>query len=214
MIQETEWKRLFERAHLTMEENKDYLCELDRPLGDGDHGVTMSMGWKAVSENIREELEGENDCGKIASTSGRTFLSAVGSSVGPLYASGFMEGAKRIKQKNDLSDEDLRQFWLGFINGVQKRSGADSGDKTMMDVLYPIQKVLNDETIPVESRFEHALWAAEQGMEATKHMISHKGRSSRLGERSLGFQDPGATSMFLLFSTFVTQATESRNAHL
>lgn len=214
MMTQNEWKSFFENAYLSMEENKDYLCELDRSLGDGDHGVTMSIGWKAIEEHIHLLLENEKDCGKIAAKSGRAFLSAVGSSVGPLYASGFIEGAKSIKGKEELTPMDLQQFWLGFIEGVEKRSLAKQGDKTMMDVLYPVKEALKDENLSMASRFEQAVKAAEQGMKATKDMASQKGRSSRLGDRSIGFQDPGATSMFLIFSAFVKQMLVSENARL
>ncbi|WP_298787567.1 dihydroxyacetone kinase subunit DhaL [uncultured Marinococcus sp.] len=205
-MQAEEWKNYFESAHIVLEENKTYLCELDRALGDGDHGITMSIGWKAVQEALHSKLADETDCGKIAMTAGRSFLSAVGSSVGPLYASGFMAGAKAVKNKTELSMEDMRQFWIEFTNGVQERSQAEPGDKTMVDVLYPVQEALQSEDGTVEKKFEQASQAAKDGMEATREMSSQKGRSSRLGERSIGHQDPGATSMQLLFSTFVTEA--------
>src|SRR5690554_6069169 len=108
----------FKQVVEVMEEKRDYLCELDRKLGDGDHGVTMSIGWQAINEQLTNELAEETDCGKISSTIGMTFLNAVGSSVGPLYATGFLRGAKVLKNKSVLTGRDLTEFWIAFGKGV------------------------------------------------------------------------------------------------
>lgn len=190
-----------------IEEEKDYLCELDRKLGDGDHGVTMSIGFQAVNEKLNNELADEEDCGKLNITIGKTFLSAVGSSVGPLYATGFMRGAKLIKGKSVLNDKDLAEFWIAFGKGVKERGQAEVGDKTMIDTLDPFVNTLETNFAKTEdflSAFNEAVNAAEKGMESTKELISKKGRSSRLAERSIGAQDPGATSSYLILSTFLT----------
>jgi len=189
-----------------IEEQKDYLCELDRKIGDGDHGITMSIGWQAVKEQLEGPLAEEEDCFKVSSTAGRTFLSAVGSSVGPLYATGFMRGAKVIKEKEVLNDEVWKDFWVAFVDGVQERGQAELGDKTMMDALIPARETLiaefNKEANFVVA-FEKAVIAAKEGAESTKDLLSKRGRSSRLGERSIGVQDPGATSVSLIMEQFL-----------
>ncbi|PLT33726.1 dihydroxyacetone kinase subunit DhaL [Bacillus sp. V5-8f] len=188
-----------------IEENKDYLSELDRKIGDGDHGVTMSIGWQAINEKLQNELLNEEDCSKISVSAGRTFLSAVGSSVGPLYATGFLRGAKAIQNKKELTDENLKDFWIAFILGVQERGQAEIGDKTMIDTLLPAKKELELQyglTGNLYESFLKALTVAKKGMESTKEMLSKRGRSSRLGERSIGNQDPGATSAYLILLTF------------
>ncbi|MQR87027.1 dihydroxyacetone kinase subunit L [Bacillus megaterium] len=190
-----------------MEENKDYLSELDRKLGDGDHGVTMSIGWQAINEKLEAELQSEKDCGKICITAGRTFLSAVGSSVGPLYATGFLRGGKVFQNKSELTDKDLKDFWVAFIEGVKDRGKAEVGDKTMIDTFQPALESLTsnfDKTNDFSSAFLQAVSDGEEGMKSTKDLLSKRGRSSRLGERSLGCQDPGATSAFLILSSFLT----------
>lgn len=190
-----------------MEENKEYLSELDRKLGDGDHGVTMSIGWQAIDEKLNEELVTEEDCGKICITAGRTFLSAVGSSVGPLYATGFLRGAKVFQNKTELTGEDLKDFWVAFIDGIKERGGAEVGDKTMIDTLHPASETLKstfDKTNDFVTSFTESVASAKKGMESTKDLLSKRGRSSRLGERSLGNQDPGATSAYLIVETFLT----------
>ncbi|MBZ5751362.1 dihydroxyacetone kinase subunit DhaL [Metabacillus rhizolycopersici] len=190
-----------------MEDNKEYLSELDRKLGDGDHGVTMSIGWQAIDEKLNEELVAEEDCGKICITTGRTFLSAVGSSVGPLYATGFLRGAKVFQNKTELTGEDLKDFWVAFIEGIKERGGAEVGDKTMIDTLYPALESLKsnfEKEQDFVNAFTESVAAAHKGMESTKDLLSKRGRSSRLGERSLGNQDPGATSAYLILETFLT----------
>jgi phosphoenolpyruvate---glycerone phosphotransferase subunit DhaL len=191
-----------------IEKEKDYLCELDRKIGDGDHGVTMSVGWRAINEQLNNQLADETDCGKISTTVGMTFLNAVGSSVGPLYATGFMRAGKVVKGKTELNENDLAEYWIAFVNGVKERGKADIGDKTMMDTLIPfgdtLEKAFADSQDFVKA-YTQALLAGEKGMLSTKDLLSKIGRSSRLGERSLGFQDPGATSAYFLLSTFLEQ---------
>lgn len=204
-----EFKTYLKQVVSMVEAEKDYLCELDRKLGDGDHGVTMSIGFQAVNEKLETDLADEKDCSKISVTAGKTFLNAVGSSVGPLYATGFMRGAKQIKKKEVLNDEDLIAFWIAFANGVKERGQAEVGDKTMVDTFAPFVQVLEIEGAEnVEAKgllpiFRDAVQKAEEGMKSTRDIVSKKGRSSRLGDRSVGAQDPGATSAYLLLATFL-----------
>lgn len=199
-------KDYFKEIVKMIENEKDYLCELDRKLGDGDHGVTMSIGWQAVNEKLNNELAEEQDCAKISLTVGKTFLSAVGSSVGPLYATGFMRGAKVVKGKTEMNDNDLAEYWIAFAKGIKERGQAEVGDKTMIDTLEPFfislekQFAESNDFLPA---FSTAVEEAKKGMESTKDIVSKKGRSSRLGERSIGAQDPGATSAYLILSTFL-----------
>ncbi|MFB9758192.1 dihydroxyacetone kinase subunit DhaL [Ectobacillus funiculus] len=189
-----------------IEEQKDYLSELDRKLGDGDHGITMSIGWQAINEKLNNELKDEQDCGKICAIAGRTFLSAVGSSVGPLYATGFLRGGKAFQNKSEVTDEELKEFWVAFIEGIKERGQAQVGDKTMIDTLQPALESLQqqfEQTGDFAAAFSEAVAAGQKGMESTKDLLSKRGRSSRLGERSLGNQDPGATSAFLILNTFL-----------
>lgn len=206
-INAKEFIEYFKKVVNVMEEEKDYLCELDRKLGDGDHGVTMSIGWQAVNEQLYDKLSEEEDCGKISSNVGMTFLNAVGSSVGPLYATGFMRGGKSIKGKSTLNDTDLAEFWISFITGVKERSQAEIGDKTIIDTLEPAVNALKDNFLKTNdfvSAFTEAVSAGKEGMESTTNLISKIGRSSRLGERSKGFQDPGATSAYMILKTFLS----------
>lgn len=190
----------------TIEDHKEYLCELDRKLGDGDHGVTMSIGWQAVKEKIESDLIQEDDCSKISIMVGKTFLNAVGSSVGPLYATGFMRGAKEIKNKSSINDQDMIAYWVAFGKGIKERGQAEVGDKTMIDTIDPFVKALEQKfevSHDFLSTFTYAVNEAKKGMESTKDMMSKRGRSSRLGNRSIGSQDPGATSAYLILNSFL-----------
>ncbi|MFH4934568.1 dihydroxyacetone kinase subunit DhaL [Staphylococcus cohnii] len=187
------------------EEQKDNLCELDRKIGDGDHGVTMNIGYQAVKDTIQNELEAQNDIAKISVAVGKSFLDAVGSSVGPLYASGYLKAAVAVKNKTELNDTDLYQFWIAFSKGIKARGKAEIGDKTMIDTLEPFYLSLESsksQNINFKEAFAPALLEAKQGMESTKDIVSNKGRSKRLGYRSQGHVDPGAMSAYLMLDTF------------
>lgn len=187
------------------EREKDALCELDRKIGDGDHGVTMNIGYQAVKQEIINELQSQNDIAKISVAVGKTFLDAVGSSVGPLYASGYLKGAVAVKNKDTLDDDALYDFWIAFSKGIKARGKAKIGDKTMIDTLEPFFDVLEQSKSKGETfdrGFDKALEASKQGMESTKNIISNKGRSKRLGYRSQGHVDPGAMSAYLMLETF------------
>ena len=187
------------------EEQKDNLCELDRKIGDGDHGVTMNIGYQAVKDTIHNELEAQNDIAKISVAVGKSFLDAVGSSVGPLYASGYLKAAVAVKNKTELNDTDLYQFWIAFSKGIKARGKAEIGDKTMIDTLEPFYLSLESsksQNINFKEAFAPALLEAKQGMESTKDIVSNKGRSKRLGYRSQGHVDPGAMSAYLMLNTF------------
>lgn len=187
------------------EEQKDNLCELDRKIGDGDHGVTMNIGYQAVKSTIHNELQVQDDIAKISVAVGKSFLDAVGSSVGPLYASGFLKSAVAVKNKTELDDTDLYQFWIAFSKGIKARGKAEIGDKTMIDTLEPFYLSLETskyQSINFKEAFEIALLEAKKGMESTKDIVSNKGRSKLLGYRAQGHVDPGAMSAYLMLNTF------------
>ncbi|HLR19269.1 MAG TPA: dihydroxyacetone kinase subunit DhaL [Staphylococcus sp.] len=189
------------------EDKQDELCELDRKIGDGDHGVTMNIGYQAVKETVNNELQTQDDIAKISVAVGKSFLDAVGSSVGPLYASGYLKAAVAVKNKTELDDTALYQYWIAFSKGIKDRGKAEIGDKTMIDTLEPFYKSLEtslEQKVDFVEAFNIALVKAKAGMESTKEIISNKGRSKRLGYRAQGHVDPGATSSYLMLETFKT----------
>ena len=193
-----------------VEKEKDYLSELDRATGDGDHGVTMSIGWSAVKEKIStldENLSFDKICMQIASS----FLSAVGASAGPLYATALMRGGSKLKDLTVINSSQLSEFFDAAANGIQERGKANLGDKTMLDVWLPTAKKIKDissSTDNIIEILEQGSLTANEKMLSTKDMLSKKGRSSKLGERSRGHIDPGAASSALIFKTFY-EATQN-----
>ena len=177
--------------------NKDFLTELDREIGDSDHGINMARGFQAVMEKLSSE---EKDIGAVLKKVGMTLLSKVGGASGPLYGTAYMEAGKVMSGKTEINSEDMKLIFEAAISGIQKRGKAVKGEKTMLDALIPAserysQKISEGENLI--SALESSCEAAREGVEFTKTIIATKGRASYLGERSIGHQDPGATSATL-----------------
>ena len=166
-------------------EEKLYLTELDNVIGDGDHGINLARGFAEV-EKKRPMMEGK-DIGTMLKTAGMALVSTVGGASGPLYGTAFMQAGKALAGKTELDAQDLLTILDAFVAGVQLRGKSVAGEKTMLDAMIPARDAF-------KAARADAGAAAEQGVEYTKTIIATKGRASYLGERSLGHQDPGATS--------------------
>jgi len=199
-----EFIQIFFKICENIEKNKDYFSELDRAIGDGDHGVTMSIGWTAVKEKLSEfsdDITFDKICIQIASS----FLNAVGASAGPLYATALMRGGAKLKGLKNINSSQMADFFEAAANGIKERGKAELGDKTMLDVWLPVSEVMKINVEQNEDIIEILLKGsliADQAMKSTKDMLSKKGRSSRLGERSKGHIDPGAASSEMIIRTF------------
>lgn len=189
-------------------ENKEYLTELDAKIGDADHGINMNKGFKAVKAKLEDA--GEDSCDKILKTVAMTLISTVGGASGPLYGTAFLKAAG-VVEGDSISDENLVEVFSAAIGGVQLRGKAEQGEKTMLDALIPAynafkKAIENGEAL--ESALEKSVAAAADGVEYTKTIVASKGRASYLGERTLGHQDPGATSSYLLLKTLYETVSE------
>lgn len=180
-------------------ENKKYLTELDAAIGDADHGINMAKGFKAVKEKLSTLKD--KDCGKILKTVGMTLVSTVGGASGPLYGTAFMWSGKVVDSKDVINVQDLPSLLDAALDGIKARGKAEKHDKTIVDTLEPAIEVLKDEKEIDEQIIRKALNAAKEGMEYTKEIVAKKGRASYLGERSIGHQDPGATSCYIILDT-------------
>ena len=183
-----------------IQENKDFLTELDMPIGDSDHGINMARGFQAVTEKL--PALAEKDAGFILKTVGMTLVSTVGGASGPLYGTAFMKAGAKMAGKTELNMDDLMAMLQEAIEGIKMRGKATTGEQTMLDAMVPAFEAMQTEGDPA-ARLPAGLAAAQEGVERTKDMVATKGRASYLGERSLGHQDPGATSFTLLFSVIV-----------
>ena len=178
-------------------ENKDFLTELDREIGDSDHGINMSRGFSAVMEKLSPE---DSDIGATLKKLGMTLLSKVGGASGPLYGTAYMEAGKITAGKTELTPSDMKSVLEAAIAGIQKRGKAVKGEKTMLDALIPASETFSAkiaEGADMVTALDSACDSAREGVEYTKTIIATKGRASYLGERSIGHQDPGATSALI-----------------
>ena len=187
-----------------IEAEKDFLTELDNAIGDGDHGINLSRGFQKVAEKL-PEWEGQ-DIGAIFKGVGTQLVSTVGGASGPLYGTAFMKAGNACKGKTEISGEDLAAALEAAIGGIKMRGKSTEGEKTMLDALCPAHKALTEALAggkDLKEALAAAVEAAAKGVEYTKTIIATKGRASYLGERSIGHQDPGATS-----SLYILQAME------
>lgn len=191
------------KASALMEENKDYLYELDAALGDGDLGITMTTGFgKAVEEVAKSD---EADLGKLFMLIGMTFAKAVPSTMGTLVASGFMKAAKALKGKAELDTGDLATFAESFVTGIMERGKAKPGDRTIIDALNPAYlaiKAAAEQGADPAAAAAAAVKAAEEGIEATKSMKAAFGRGVFFGDKVLGRPDQGAVVGCLLYKAW------------
>ncbi len=184
----------------TIGENKDYLTRLDSAIGDADHGANMDRGFAAVIDKLPSVAD--KDIGAILKASGMTLVSTVGGAGGPLYGTWFMRAGMALDGKTEVTAEDLLAAFQAGLAGVQQRGKATTGEKTMVDAMTPACQAMQASLASgadTAAALEAAAAAAEQGMTDTIPMLATKGRASYLGERSIGHQDPGATSSAMLF---------------
>ena len=181
-----------------IQENKDFLTQLDMPIGDSDHGINMARGFQAVADKLPSLAE--KDAGTILKTVGMTLVSTVGGASGPLYGTAFMKAAVVSNGKMELTMADFLAMLDAAVEGVKFRGKSTTGEQTMLDAMVPALEAMKAASGSAGEILAAGLDAAQVGVENTKGMIATKGRASYLGERSLGHQDPGATSFALLLS--------------
>jgi len=180
-------------------EEKDFLTELDRPIGDNDHGINMAKGFGDVKKKI--EPLADKDISTILKTTGMALVSTVGGSSGPLYGTLFMKMAIALNGKEVLTFEDFLTAFQTGIEGVKQRGRSTTEEKTMLDAMVPTYEAMKacwEADADVKAALDAGAKAAEAGVEHTKELIATKGRASYVGERGIGHQDPGATSFLFM----------------
>ena len=191
--------RWLERTADVLHENRTYLTDLDSAIGDADHGINMDRGFSAVRD--RFPTMATMDISTRLRTVGSTLVSTVGGAGGPLYGTAYLRAAGVVAGKQELSSADVVAMLEAFLGGIVARGKAQPGEKTMVDALTPAlasARQALDEGATLAQITNRAAAAAEEGMKATIPMLATKGRASYLGERSIGHQDPGATSSWLI----------------
>ena len=193
-----------------MEENQKHLTKLDSEIGDGDHGNNMHRGFQAALERL-EGTDAETPADVLKAVSS-ALISKVGGAAGPLYGTAFLRAASALSEKEDISPEDAAEALEAALGGIKQRGKAELEDKTIVDALEPAAEAAKGATDGdgnVAEIFRAAADAAGEGVEATKDLVARKGRASYLGERAVGYQDPGATSTYLLLDAAARTLEES-----
>ncbi|MGX1472262.1 UNVERIFIED_CONTAM: dihydroxyacetone kinase-like protein [Streptomyces canus] len=183
----------------SVDREAERLTALDSPIGDADHGSNLQRGFTAVAAIL--EKEAPDTPGAVLTLAGRQLISTVGGASGPLYGTLLRRTGKALGDAGEVSEEQLAEALRAGVEAVMTLGGAAPGDKTMIDTLVPAVDTLG-------TGFAAARTAAEQGALATTPLQARKGRASYLGERSIGHQDPGATSAALLIAALAEAAGE------
>ena len=197
---------ILEAMVLSIQTHKDYLSELDGQIGDGDHGANMNKGFSMFKERF---LTGDDiDFSDGLDELGTVLLQEIGGSMGPIYGTIFMDMADACDGASEIDLPVFARMMAAGLEGLQDIVEAKVGDKTLIDTLVPAVDAIvaaNEAGKPFTEALNDSMAAAKDGHESTKDLVAKVGRSSRLGERTKGFLDPGATSCYLLLESMMSQ---------
>lgn len=201
-------RRWIELAAADVAEQRDYLVDLDRAIGDGDHGENMDRGFKAAVEALGQAEPAS--VAEVLKTVAKTLMSTVGGAAGPLYGTAFLRASKAAGD-GELDAAGVAAIIEGALGGIQARGKATTGEKTMVDAWTPAldaARAAAESGADAVATLQAAATAAEAGAAATEPLRATKGRASYLGERSIGHLDPGAVSTSLILRAAVRAASE------
>ncbi|MFD6285934.1 dihydroxyacetone kinase subunit DhaL [Streptomyces sp. NPDC060205] len=193
------FRRWMTATAVSVEHEAERLTALDSPIGDADHGSNLQRGFRAVASALEKEEPGTP--GAVLMLAGRTLISTVGGASGPLYGTLLRRTGKALGDAAEVDEREFAQALRTGVDAVTQLGGAAPGDKTMIDALVPAVDALG-------RSFAAARSAAQEGAQATTPLQARKGRASYLGERSIGHQDPGATSSAILIAALAETAGE------
>ena len=202
-------RRWIELAAADVADQRYYLVDLDRAIGDGDHGENMDRGFKAAVEALGQAQPAS--VAEVLKTVAKTLMSTVGGAAGPLYGTAFLRASKAAGD-GELDGAGVAAVIAGALEGIQARGKATTGEKTMVDAWTPALEAARtaaESGSDPAAVLEAAATAAESGATATEPMRATKGRASYLGERSIGHLDPGAVSTSLILRAAVRAADEA-----
>lgn len=191
--------KFIEGVAARIKEHRDELVQLNSPIGDSDHGVNMDRGFTTVLDKL--PTVADKDIGTILKTVGMTLVSTVGGASGPLYGTAFIRAGMALADRYELTPAEVVVALEAALEGIQARGKAQRGEKTMIDAIGPGVDVSKEAQANGEdfvSAMRRSVAAVEEGMKSTIPMLATKGRASYLGQRSIGHQDPGATSSFYI----------------
>jgi dihydroxyacetone kinase-like protein len=203
-------QRWLEEAAASLHAQRDYLTQLDAAIGDADHGTNLDRGFGAVVEKLHG-VDGPAPPGRLLTTAGGTLVSTVGGASGPLWGTALRRAGRALGDEPQFDAAALTAALESALAGVVELGAAQEGDKTMVDALSPAVRTLKEQVAtgaPLASALRAASQASEAGMRATVPLQASKGRASYLGERSIGHQDPGATSTALILGALADAVTD------
>ena len=204
--------RWLEQAAASLKEQRDYLTQLDAAIGDADHGTNMDRGFTAVVEKLSATDDAVSP-GRVLITAGGTLVSTVGGASGPLWGTALRRAGRALGDAEEFGSVELTSALDAALEGVVELGAAEEGEKTMVDALAPAVRALRESLAGGASLAEAvqaAFEAGEEGMKATVPLQASKGRASYLGERSIGHQDPGATSTVLILGALAQTVAAER----
>ncbi len=187
------WKQLFA-------EQREFLIALDGKVGDSDLGITMSKSFAAAAEAVAAEGEAAG-IAKLLRTAGATMARTAPSTMGTLTATGFLRASKAVETATSLGTTEMAAFWVAYRDGIAERGKAKVGDKTIVDVLDPVARKLEELAAagqPLPAALAAAAATAEDALEKTKTMVAQHGKAAAFQEKTVGLQDAGATVGALL----------------
>lgn len=208
-LQET--KEMFVYLSYKMIASKDLLTQVDKAIGDGDHGIGMANGFEAVQTKIASQEFGS--LAELFKVVGFALMTSIGGASGAIFGTLFQGAAMKLDGQILFDAETLSKFLVQGLDAVQKRGKSKPGDKTMVDALEPAAEVSKAYlSFTLEEALSAIVEAAKRGMEKTKEMVATMGRAKSLGERALGHPDPGAVSTHLILSFMFEYVCEKGNA--
>src|SRR5436190_5937915 len=205
-------RRWLPHAATAVREQRDYLTQLDAAIGDADHGTNMDRGFGAVLAKL-EATDDAPPPGRLLITAGSTLVSTVGGASGPLWGTALRRAGRSLGDSPEFDGPELADALDAALAGVVELGAAQEGEKTMVDALAPAVRTLRERLAagaPLAEAVQAAFEASEEGMRATVPLQASKGRASYLGERSIGHQDPGATSTTLILGALASTVSAER----
>jgi dihydroxyacetone kinase-like protein len=203
------------KAAALFEEQEQHLTTLDAAIGDADHGINLNRGFSKVRAQL--PALARDDPAEILKAAGMTLIGSVGGASGPLYGTFFVDGAKPLSGKKGLDGWDLALLFESGLAGILRIGRGAPGEKTMIDSLTPALEAMKASLTgkqDIAKVTTAAAKAAREGMLKTIPMTARRGRASYLGERSVGHQDPGATSMYLLIKALADTVAQSEGGQV
>ena len=191
--------KILKNVNQTIQQNLNYLSELDSTIGDGDHGITIARGFRNAVAKLNKT--NSSNIAELLKTTGNTLIYTMGGAAGPIFGSIFIEMARVTVGKDKVDLSILYDMFSSALDKVSMLGGAKPGDKTLIDALYPAVESLKDSVekkISIKEALGQMSSAAQKGAISTKDMVATKGKARYLAERSLGYQDAGANTMYLI----------------